>query len=162
MEIQDEAVGETSDGGKLFELEIHFDVNQSDFSVKRYRNDFIAALKTAMEFENSVVVIEGHSDNDSVLKLELAGKPKAMITKTKEVLDALSIDRAERVKKSFLDFVQEEKKRFDPNRLAPEGLGIKSPKVPQPKTPQDRAANRRVVFTIVKIEGETADLQVSK
>ena len=144
--------------GTLFVVEIYFDPNQSNFSVERYSEDFQKALEIAQTYAGSLIVIEGHSDPLGILKARKDGKKlPAEIAQMEQKAKTLSLQRANAIRQSFLDFSQQRDLVIDSSQFVPIGLGIASPKHNPPRTKEEWAANRRVVFRIKQVEAELAE-----
>ncbi|MFA6401266.1 MAG: hypothetical protein WCX31_06525 [Salinivirgaceae bacterium] len=147
--------------GTLFVVEINFDANQSDFSIEQYANDFALALDIAETNSGALVIIEGHADPLGVLKAEKAlannepdAKSKAEIGQMKQQVKTLSLERAQNVRKSFLQYCKNKKINIDESQFVAVGLGAMNPKYNPPRTKEEWAANRRVVFRIKQVEAE--------
>jgi len=61
--------------GTLFQIEIGFAPNQSEFSADDYANDFKKALEIAETYGGSLITIEGHSDPMGILRARQKNKP---------------------------------------------------------------------------------------
>ncbi|MFH0924179.1 MAG: nitrate ABC transporter substrate-binding protein [bacterium] len=143
--------------GTLFEVEITFEPNQSDFSEKRYANDFDKALNIAQTYGGSLVVIEGHSDPLGILKARQAGKSQVEIGLMEQQAKNLSLQRANSVRNSFLSYCKGRGFTLDESQFLGVGLGGSSPKFNPPRTKEEWAANRRVVFRIKQVEAELGE-----
>ena len=147
--------------GTLFVVEIHFDANQSEFSIEKYANDFAKALDIAETNSGALVIIEGHSDPLGILKAEKAlrdnepgHKSQAEINQMKQAVKSLSLERAQNVRSSFLSYCKKRGVKIDESQFVAVGLGVQSPKYNPPRTQDEWAANRRVVFRIKQVEAE--------
>lgn len=143
--------------GTLFQIEINFDPNQSDFPTTKYAEDFQKALEIAETYGGALIVVEGHSDPLGVLKARQKGSPAIEIAQMEQQAKNLSLERAQTVRQSFLSYCDHKKFRIDPSQFVAIGLGITSPKFSPPRTKEEWAANRRVVFRIKQIEAELTE-----
>jgi ABC-type nitrate/sulfonate/bicarbonate transport system substrate-binding protein/outer membrane protein OmpA-like peptidoglycan-associated protein len=140
--------------GTLFQIEINFDPNQSDFTESQYAADFQKALEISQTYGGSLIVIEGHSDPLGILKARQANEDKVVVNQMEQQAKNLSLDRARAVRGSFLDFCKKHKFVVDESQFLAVGLGITTPKFNPPRTKDEWEANRRVVFRIKQIEAE--------
>ncbi|MEE8523588.1 MAG: ABC transporter substrate-binding protein [Thermoanaerobaculia bacterium] len=143
--------------GTLFQIEINFDPNQSDFAASRYSDDFQKALEISQTYGGSLIVIEGHSDPLGILKARQQGEDKVVVNQMEQQAKNLSLDRSRAVRGSFLDFCKKRKFVVDESQFLAVGLGITTPKFNPPRTKEEWAANRRVVFRIKQIEAELSE-----
>ncbi|MEM7350793.1 MAG: ABC transporter substrate-binding protein [Acidobacteriota bacterium] len=143
--------------GTLFQIEINFDPNQSVFTETQYADDYTEALKIAQTYGGSLIVIEGHSDPLGILKAKQKGESKVVVSQMEQQAKNLSLDRAQAVRKSFLDYAKKRKFAIDESQFLAVGLGITTPKFNPPRTKDEWAANRRVVFRIKQIEAELTE-----
>lgn len=143
--------------GTLFELEINFEPNQSDFSEARYADDFQKALEIADTYGGALVVVEGHSDPLGVLKARQNGEQAVVVRQMEQQAKNLSLDRSRAVRESFLAYAKKRKFATDESQFLAVGLGIASPKFNPPRTKEEWAANRRVVFRIKQVEAELTE-----
>ena len=140
--------------GTLFVVEINFEPNQSDFSATKYTNDFQKALEIAQTYSGALIIIEGHSDPLGILKAEQRREQSQIIGQMKQNAKNLSMERAQAVRESFLNFCKQRKLNIDESQFVAIGLGIDSPKFNPPRTKEEWAGNRRVVFRIKQVEAE--------
>ncbi len=143
--------------GTLFQIEINFAPNQSDFSATRYADDFQKALEIAQTYGGALVVVEGHSDPLGVLKARQKGEQAVVVRQMEQQAKNLSLDRSRAVRASFLDYAKKKKFTTDESQFLAVGLGIASPKFSPPRTKEEWAANRRVVFRIKQVEAELTE-----
>jgi len=143
--------------GTLFVIEINFEPNQSAFSSQQYATDYQKALEIAQTFGGALVVVEGHSDPLGVLRARKDGKSKVEIREMEQVAKNLSVQRANAVRGSFIDYCQGHGFTVDESQFAAVGLGIKAPKFNPPRTKEEWSANRRVVFRIKQVEAELTE-----
>ena len=152
---------EWEEEGTLFVVEINFEPNQSDFSSAKYSGDFAKALDIAETNSGALVIIEGHSDPLGILKAEKAlannepdHKSQAEINQMKQRVKSLSLERAQNVRTSFLNYCKKQGVNIDASQFVAVGMGDKSPKYNPPRTNDEWNANRRVVFRIKQVEAE--------
>ncbi len=143
--------------GTLFQIEINFAPNQSEFSDTQYADDFGEALKIAQTYGGSLIVIEGHSDPLGILKAEQKGESKVVVSQMKQQAKNLSLQRSQAVRASFLDYCKKRNYAIDESQFIAVGLGIQTPKFNPPRTKEEWAANRRVVFRIKQVEAELTE-----
>lgn len=140
--------------GTLFQIEINFDPNQSEFSDARYANDFQKALEIADTYGGSLIIIEGHSDPLGILKAKQSGTSSVEIAQMEQQAKNLSLERSQSVRSSFLKYASSKGIKVDQSQFVSVGMGTSSPKFSPPRTKDEWAANRRVVFRIKQIEAE--------
>ncbi len=143
--------------GTLFQNEINFEPNQSEFSESRYAEDFQKALEIAETYGGALVVVEGHSDPLGVLKARQNGEQAVVVRQMEQQAKNLSLDRSRAVRESFLTYAKKRKFTTDESQFLAVGLGIASPKFSPPRTKEEWAANRRVVFRIKQVEAELTE-----
>lgn len=140
--------------GTLFQVEITFAPNQSDFPIDQYAGDFKKALDISQTYGGALIMIEGHSDPLGVLQAREKGRPSIEIQQMEQQAKNLSLQRAQEVRKSFLSYCRKQKITLDESQFVAVGLGISAPKFNPPRTRDEWAANRRVMFRIKQIEAE--------
>jgi ABC-type nitrate/sulfonate/bicarbonate transport system substrate-binding protein/outer membrane protein OmpA-like peptidoglycan-associated protein len=140
--------------GTLFQIEINFEPNQSEFTESQYADDFKEALKISQTYGGSLIVIEGHSDPLGILQAQQKGESKVIISQMERQAKNLSLERSQAVRQSFLDYCKKRSFAIDESQFLAVGLGISTPKFNPPRTKDEWAANRRVVFRIKQVEAE--------
>lgn len=143
--------------GTLFQVEIGFQPNQSDFPETKYANDFQKALEISQTYGGALIIIEGHSDPLGVLKAKQARKPAVEVSQMEQQAKNLSHSRASAVRKSFLSYCTRKGLQVDESQFVAVGMGIAKPKYNPPRTKQEWIANRRVVFRIKQVEAELSE-----
>jgi outer membrane protein OmpA-like peptidoglycan-associated protein/ABC-type nitrate/sulfonate/bicarbonate transport system substrate-binding protein len=143
--------------GTLFQVEINFAPNQSEFSESQYEADFNKALNIGQTYGGALIIIEGHSDPLGVLRARQNNKPAVEISQMEQQAKNLSLSRARAVRISFLNFCKKKGLSLDESQFVAVGMGIAKPKYNPPKTKQEWAANRRVVFRIKQVEAELTE-----
>lgn len=143
--------------GTLFQIEINFAPNQSQFSESQYAGDFSKALNISQTYGGSLIIIEGHSDPLGVLKARQARKPSVEINQMEQQAKNLSLSRSRAVRTSFLQYCKRKGFNLDESQFVAVGRGIASPKYSPPRTKQEWEANRRVVFRIKQVEAELTE-----
>lgn len=143
--------------GTLFQIEINFEPNQSEFTESQYAGDFSEALKISQTYGGSLIVIEGHSDPLGILKAKQSGESKVVVSQMERQAKNLSLERSQAVRESFLDYCKKRNFAIDESQFLPVGLGITTPKFNPPRTKEEWAANRRVVFRIKQVEAELTE-----
>lgn len=140
--------------GTLFQIEINFEPNQSEFPTAKYAADFQKALEVSETYGGALIVVEGHSDPLSILRAKQKKKPSAEIAQMEQQAKNLSYKRSQSVRASFLAYCKNKNVVIDPSQFVSVGLGISTPKFNPPRTKEEWAANRRVVFRIKQVEAE--------
>lgn len=143
--------------GTLFQVEINFGPNQSDFSEAQYADDFKKAVGIAQTYGGALIIIEGHSDPLGILQARQSGKPSVEISQMEQQAKNLSLQRAREVRASFLSYCKKQNLVLDESQFVAVGMGIANPKYNPPKTKEEWNANRRVVFRIKQVEAELSD-----
>ena len=143
--------------GTLFQIEITFEPNQSEFPASRYAADFNKAVEIAQTYGGSLIIIEGHSDPLGVLRARKSGKPAVEVQQMVQQAKNLSLNRSDAVRESFLKHCKSNNLVVDESQFVAVGLGITSPKFDPPRTKDEWAANRRVVFRIKQVEAELSE-----
>lgn len=143
-----------AEAGTLFQVEITFSPNQSDFTVTQYAGDFKKALEISQTYGGALIIIEGHSDPLGILRARENRRPAIEIQQMEQQAKNLSLLRAQEVRKSFLAYCRNQKISLDESQFVAVGLGISNPKFNPPRTKEEWAANRRVLFRIKQIEAE--------
>lgn len=143
--------------GTLFQIEILFDANQSEFSESQYAADYQKAVEIAETYGGSLIMIEGHSDPLGILKARQKGSASAELHQMEQQARNLSLERAHAVRQSFLSFAKRKGLRIDESQFVAVGMGVASPKFNPPRTKEEWAGNRRVVFRIKQIEAELSE-----
>jgi ABC-type nitrate/sulfonate/bicarbonate transport system substrate-binding protein/outer membrane protein OmpA-like peptidoglycan-associated protein len=143
--------------GTLFQVEINFAPNQSDFSENQYEGDFRKAVSIAQTYGGALIIIEGHSDPLGILKAKQARKPAVEINQMEQQVKNLSLSRARAVRTSFLNYCKKRGLNLDESQFVAVGMGITNPKFNPPRTKQEWDANRRVVFRIKQVEAELTE-----
>ncbi len=143
-----------AEAGTLFQVEITFSPNQSDFPIEQYAADFKKALEISQTYGGALIIIEGHSDPLGILQARESRKPAIEIQQMEQQAKNLSLLRAQEVRKSFLGYCRQQKISLDESQFVAVGLGITNPKFNPPRTKEEWAANRRVQFRIKQIEAE--------
>jgi len=146
-----------ADEGTLFQVEINFEPNQSEFTTARYAGDFKKALEISETYGGSLIVIEGHSDPLGVARARKNGKPAVEVRQMEQQAKNLSLARSRSVRSSFLDYCKQQSITVDESQFVSVGLGTATPKFNPPRTKEEWAANRRVVFRIKQVEAELTE-----
>ncbi len=146
-----------AEAGTLFQIEINFAPNQSDFPENQYSDDFSKALNIAQTYGGSLIIIEGHSDPLGILKAKQNRRPQVEISQMEQQAKNLSLSRAREVRRSFLSYCSRRGFKTDESQFVAVGMGISSPKFNPPRTKEEWAANRRVVFRIKQVEAELTE-----
>ena len=143
--------------GTLFQIEIGFAPNQSEFSESEYANDFKKALSISETYGGALIIIEGHSDPMGILRARQKNKSSVEIQQMEQVSKNLSLTRSQEVRTSYLAYCKKQGIQVDSSQFIAVGLGVSSPKFSPPRTKEEWAANRRVVFRIKQVEAELSE-----
>ncbi len=151
-----------AEAGTLFQVEITFSPNQSDFSSAQYADDFKKALDISQTYGGALIIIEGHSDPLGILQARESRRPAVEIQQMEQQAKNLSLLRAQEVRKNFLSYCRQQKISLDESQFVAVGMGISSPRYNPPRTKEEWAANRRVLFRIKQIEAELDEFKPLK
>jgi outer membrane protein OmpA-like peptidoglycan-associated protein/ABC-type nitrate/sulfonate/bicarbonate transport system substrate-binding protein len=151
-----------STDGTLFQIEITFEPNQAVFSAEKYGADYQRAFELAQTYGGAIVLVEGHADPTGIQKAKRGGASVAKIAEQEQSIKNLSLNRANAVRKAYLDFCKSKGVDFDESQFIALGVGVRAPKFPEPKDAQEWAANRRVVFRIKQVEAEASSFEPVK
>jgi ABC-type nitrate/sulfonate/bicarbonate transport system substrate-binding protein/outer membrane protein OmpA-like peptidoglycan-associated protein len=143
--------------GTLFQIEINFEPNQSDFTEIQYADDFEKAVSIAQTYGGALIIVEGHSDPLGILKARKENRSGVELAQMEQQSKNLSLSRAQAVRESFLKYCKNKNLQLDASQFVAVGRGIVSPKYNPPRTKEEWAANRRVVFRIKQVEAELSD-----
>ena len=153
----------TLDDSGLFNFEVYFKANQSEFSASLYEDAFKRAIDLASTYGGSVLTVEGHSDPLGYLKRRKEGEGAVVLQRIRQAAKNLSLTRANAVRDSLVSYAKSRGITLDPSQFAVVGHGISNPasgmcgKLPcAPKTEQEWLNNMRVEFRIVQVEAETS------
>jgi len=163
-------------------FEILFEANQMEFSPSLYAADFDRILQIMSVSGGAVVAVEGHSGTLKYLKAK-HGSTRVTADQMKRISSsskALSVRRAQSVVQALQDYAKAEGYDISFENIIPSGRGITNPKagmcnwntssgsiIQDPcgadpvrgpgaaeRWKKIEAAERRVVFTLVNVEGE--------
>ncbi len=147
--------------GELFNFEIFFKPNQTEFPVDLYEKEFARVVKLASTYGGAIITVEGHSDPLGYLKKKKAGETAVVLNQIRQSAKNLSVSRATSVRDAVISFGKGQGVSLDPSQFAVTGLGITSPRTGMcgsdpcpPSTEQEWLSNMRVVFRIVQVEAE--------
>ena len=156
QQIQAEPTSWTEEG-TLFNIEINFEPNQSDFPEAQYAKYYEEALKISQTYGGALIAVEGHSDPMGVLRAEKDNKSVGEIAELKQSAKNLSFQRANAVRASFISYCRGKNITVDESQFIALGLGIRLPLYNPPRNKDQWAANRRCVFRIKQVEAEMAE-----
>ena len=147
--------------GELFNLEIFFRPNQTEFPIELYEKDFQKIITLASTYGGAIITVEGHSDPLGYLRKKKAGESTIVLNQIKQSAKNLSVSRAASVRDAVIAMAKQQGIGLDPSQFAVTGHGITSPKTGMcgvdpcpPKTEQEWLSNMRVLFRIVQVEAE--------
>lgn len=138
----------------LYAFEIYFEPNKIDFSAASYQDAFKKALELSQTFGGTLVIVEGHNSPDAINKAKQDGKSPTQIAQIEQAAKNLSLQRAQAVRKAYLDYCKSKGINVDESQFAATGVGAKTPKFPNPTTAEEWKSNRRVVFRVKAVETE--------
>jgi len=159
--------------GSLFSREISFGPNQSDFNESEYAGKFQELIQLAQTNGGALVVIEGHADPLGVLTAQWGGESEASLAAKRAHVKNLSLERARKVRISFLNYCAGQKIQVNESQFVAVGRGVEAPKH---KFPENKDAflrwrtsnpieakkqwdeNRRVVFRVQQVEAELGNI----
>lgn len=148
--------------GTLFTVEVHFKPNQKVFPEAEYARSFAEALKRVQTYGGALVTVEGHSDPLGVAKARQNGENQQVVSQIEQAAKNLSLDRAQAVMTSFMNYSKKNGVRMDESQFVAVGMGIRSPKYKSPSTEEEWLDNMRVVFRIKQVEAELTSFQPVK
>ncbi len=153
--------GDQLDENTLFEFEIYFQPNQTDFPPADYREDFDQAIEFASTYGGAILSVEGHSDPLRYLRLQQDQASARELRRIRQAARNLSLTRAMAVRDVVLDVATQRGFSLDESQFVTTGLGILSPATglcgDDPCPPQTEAewqSNMRVVFRVIQLEAE--------
>ena len=159
-----EPTSDADASGRLFQIEILFAPNQTDFTVAKYDDKFQEALSYIQTYDGAVVSFTGHADPRAMSKAraEFGSRPDwAQIqTIVKQRMRTTSMKRAETAMRRFIEYCRGRGFTLDNSNITKVGAGIEHPKHPvqATMTPNMNRENRRVVIELLQMEGELDDL----
>ena len=145
--------------GVMFEFEVRFGPNQSDFSVEEYGKDFQKAVDLAATYGGAIVEVVGHADPLQYLKQQKAGASPEVLKRVEQSAKNLSLSRANAVRDSLLRYAGNKGLTLDPSQFAVAGYGFAKARFPKPQTEDQWLANMRVVFRIINVEAELTEFE---
>ncbi len=155
----DEAIDERT----LFEFEIRFQPNQTEFSPAEYREEFDQVIEFATTYGGAVLSVEGHSDPLRYLRRQQEEASSSELRRIRQAARNLSLGRAMAVRDVVLDVAGQRSVSMDESQFVTTGLGILDPRTglcgDDPCPPQTEAewqSNMRVVFRVIQMEAEAA------
>ena len=153
----------TLDDSGLFNFEVYFKPNQSEFSAHLYEEAFTRAIDLATTYGGAIITVEGHSDPLGYLKKRKGGESAVVLQRIRQAAKNLSLTRANAVRDSVISYAKKKGITLDSSQFAIVGHGIEKPangtcgKLPcAPSTEKEWLNNMRVEFRIVQVEAETS------
>lgn len=149
--------------GTLFQFELNFKPNQSDFPISLYREPFLKAIDLSATYGGALITIEGHADPLGYLKKQKDGADELVLSRIAQSAKNLSYNRAGKVRSGLIALAEQEGFYMDPSQFALVGHGFAEPKTGlcennqpcAPKTKDEWLSNMRVVLRIVQVEAES-------
>lgn len=151
-----------SDTGVLFEFEVRFRPNQSDFPLDQYGKDFERAVDLSATYGGAIVEIVGHADPLGYLKEQKKGASVEVLKRMDQSGKNLSLSRANGVRDSLLRYATQKGYTLDASQFAVAGYGFSKAIYPKPETEEQWLANMRVTFRIVNVEAELSEFEKLK
>lgn len=149
------------DDSELFSFEVFFKPNQKTFTSALYQTEFERVIDLAATYGGAVITIEGHSDVMGYLRRKQAGSNSNILSRIKQSAKNLSLNRAQSVRDSIIEYAKLQHVSLDPNQFAIDGNGISQPKTGicgidpcAPQTAKQWRSNMRVQFRLIQVETE--------
>jgi len=149
------------DDAELFSFEVFFKPNQKTFTSNIYQTEFERVIDLATTYAGAVISVEGHSDVMGYLRRKQSGSSPNILNRIKQSARNLSLNRAQSVRDSIIDYAQSQHVSLDPNQFAIGGNGISQPKTGicgvdpcAPQTSEEWRSNMRVKFRLIQVETE--------
>ena len=149
------------DNETLFEFEINFEPNQTNFPVSLYQTSFEKVLALASTYAGAVISVEGHSDPLKYLRAVKDNEAEWKLRRLRTSTRNLSLGRAQSVRNAIVELAEGTSIVMDSSQFVTIGLGIDDPKTGQcgdlpcvPETEGQWRSNMRVVFRVVSMEAE--------
>ena len=149
------------DNETLFEFEINFEPNQTNFPVSLYQTSFEEVLALASTYAGAVISVEGHSDPLKYLRAVKDNEAEWKLRRLRTSTRNLSLGRAQSVRNAIVELAEGTSIVMDSSQFVTIGLGIDDPKTGQcgdlpcvPETEGQWRSNMRVVFRVVSMEAE--------
>lgn len=153
--------GDQLEQNTLFEFEIRFQPNQTDFPPAEYSEEFERVIELASTYGGAVLSVEGHSDPLRYLRLRQEDASARELRRIRQAARNLSLTRAMAVRDAVLDAAEQRDLSLDQSQFVTSGLGILSPKTGlcgddpcPPETEAEWRSNMRVVFRVIQLEAE--------
>ena len=153
--------GDQLDENTLFEFEIRFQPNQTDFPPADYQDDFDRVIELAATYGGAVLSVEGHSDPMRYLRLQQEDASARELRRIRQAARNLSLTRAMSVRDAVLTVAGQRDLSLDESQFVTSGLGILSPRTGlcgddpcPPRTEAEWRSNMRVVFRVIQLEAE--------
>jgi outer membrane protein OmpA-like peptidoglycan-associated protein len=147
--------------GQLFTFAVQFKPNQNTFSAAEYGKEFERAINLAATYGGAVITVEGHADPLAYVRTKKQGETELVLGRIRQSAKNLSLNRANAVRDSVIDYAKQKGVRLDPSQFAVVGHGIDRPKNGicgadpcPPATEAQWLANMRVEFRIIQVEAE--------
>ncbi len=148
------AAQEVTDSGILFEFEIFFDPNEKEFDAAKYGDQFQRALELASTYGGALLEIVGHTDPTRLNQLMQNNPTEQVLQRQRQAGKVLSEQRSNAVKTSLMRYAESRDIPVNETQFITTGRGYDDPAVAVPTSREEMAANRRVQFRIINIEGE--------
>jgi ABC-type nitrate/sulfonate/bicarbonate transport system substrate-binding protein/outer membrane protein OmpA-like peptidoglycan-associated protein len=147
--------------GELFSFEVFFQPNQNTFSANLYEDAFKQVIDLASTYGGAIITVEGHSDPMAYLQQAKSNASPIVLGQIKQSARNLSVNRAQSVRDSLIEYAQKNNFSMDASQFAVVGHGIAQPSTGicggdpcAPKTEEEWRSNMRVEFRIIQVEAE--------
>lgn len=138
--------------GVVHSQELYFEPNQNIVASDAYK--VCAQLIRAFRLnKNTIIIIEGYSDPTRYLIAKQNGTSAKELNDMLSASKNLSLQRAETMKRYFLEYCESYEIAFDVSKIVLLGYGMINAKYPFPETEQQWKENMRIVVKLKSIEG---------
>lgn len=160
----------------LEEFQINFQPNQATFTEAEYAAAFRRVIQSAQQNAGAIMSVYGHADPYHYLRQKVQGAPPHELKEIAQATRNLSVDRTNKVVDAIINAANNMGITMDRSQFTTFGEGIEKPlngkigdtscwmKNPKnldvgdpcpPQSAADQDAERRVIFRMVVIEGES-------
>jgi len=151
----------------LFKFQINFKPNQKTFTNELYGDSFAQVVDLAATYGGAVITVQGHSDPLNYLKKKKGGAGTGILNQIRQAAKNLSVSRANAVRDAVIAMASQNGFTMDSSQFVTLGMGISDPLTGvcgddpcAPKSKPEWLSNMRVVFSLVNIEGESAEFEL--
>ncbi len=162
--------------GRLFSFEIYFKPGQQNFPADQYGKEFAKVIDLVSTYGGALLTVEGNADTLEYLKRKKGNGTAEELSRMKQGAKNLTLQRANAARDEVIAEAKRKGITLDPNQFATVGNGFMKPNVPgctydregditlscAPTSKEQWDAMRRVVFSVVSVEAESASFEVLK